>query len=189
MRAIKAQFAYFLTRSGGKPFAFAGLWEWWRPKDAPAETAGVETFTILTTEPNALCAQIHNRMPLILAPEDFACWLGTPDDRAALLRPFPADDMEMWPVTAAVGNVKNTGPELVEPIGATVEGTANRPITLTVRNLDSTTEEFESRTLRVEKIVAGNSDITLHLPPLVPGRYRFYGDFNKATAQGAIIAE
>jgi putative SOS response-associated peptidase YedK len=114
---------YFITRRAGKPFAFAGLWEWWRPKDAPpAEPAGVETFTILTTEPNALCAQIHNRMPLMLAQEDFASWLGTPDMRAALLRPFPADDMEMWPVTAAVGNVRNTGPELIEPIGAAVEG-------------------------------------------------------------------
>jgi Cupredoxin-like domain len=50
-------------------------------------------------------------------------------------------------------------------------------------------EEFESRTLRVEKVVAGNSDITIQLRPLVPGRYRFYGDFNQATAQGALIAE
>lgn len=81
---------YFITRSDRKPFAFAGLWEWWKPKDAPPESAGVETFTILTTEPNALCAQIHNRMPLMLAPEDFASWLGTPGMRAALLRPFPA---------------------------------------------------------------------------------------------------
>jgi putative SOS response-associated peptidase YedK len=61
-------------------------------------------------------------MPLMLAPEDFAGWLGTPDMRTALLRPFPADEMEMWPVTAIVGNVKNTGAELVEPIGAAIEG-------------------------------------------------------------------
>jgi putative SOS response-associated peptidase YedK len=61
-------------------------------------------------------------MPLLIAPEDFARWLGTPDDRAALLRLFPAHDMEMWPVTPAVGNVKNTGSELVEPTGATIEG-------------------------------------------------------------------
>jgi putative SOS response-associated peptidase YedK len=113
---------YFITRRGGKPFAFAGLWEWWRPKDAPTESAGLETFTILTTGPNALCAQIHNRMPLMLAPDDFAGWLATPDDRAARLRPFPAPDMEMWPITVAVGNVKNTGPELIEPIGAPIEG-------------------------------------------------------------------
>jgi hypothetical protein len=66
---------------------------------------------------------------------------------------------------------------------------ANRPITLAVRNLDPTPEEFESRTLRVEKVVAGNSQITIQLRPLSPGRYRFYGDFNQATAQGAITAE
>ena len=113
---------YFITRREGKPFAFAGLWEWWRAKDAPPESAGVESFTILTTEPNALCAQIHNRMPLMLAPEDFASWFGTADGRTALLRPFPAHDMEMWPVTATVGNVKNTGAELIEPIGAAISG-------------------------------------------------------------------
>jgi hypothetical protein len=61
---------------------------------------------------------------------------------------------------------------------------ANRPITLAVRNLDPTPEEFESRTLRVEKVVAGNSQITIQLRPLSPGRYRFYGDVNQATAQG-----
>lgn len=66
---------------------------------------------------------------------------------------------------------------------------ANAPVTLIVRNLDATPEEFESNTLRVEKVVAGNSEITLNFRPLAPGRYRFYGDFNEATAQGAITAE
>jgi plastocyanin len=66
---------------------------------------------------------------------------------------------------------------------------ANTPVTLVVRNLDPAPEEFESNTLRVEKVVAGNSEITLNFRPLAPGRYRFYGDFNEATAQGAITAE
>ncbi|MGH6857834.1 MAG: cupredoxin domain-containing protein [Methylocella sp.] len=66
---------------------------------------------------------------------------------------------------------------------------ANSPVTLVIRNLDPTPEEFESMTLRVEKIVAGKSEITIRLRPLAPGRYRFYGDFNEATAEGAIIAE
>jgi hypothetical protein len=66
---------------------------------------------------------------------------------------------------------------------------ANTPITLVVRNLDPTPEEFESRTLRVEKVVAGKSEITIQLRPLAPGRYRFYGDFNEAIAQGALVAE
>jgi len=59
-------------------------------------------------------------MPLMFAPEDFAGWLSTPDKRAALLRPFPGEEMEMWPVTAAVGNVRNTGAELIEPTGAAI---------------------------------------------------------------------
>jgi hypothetical protein len=66
---------------------------------------------------------------------------------------------------------------------------ARTPITLVVRNLDPTPEEFESKTLRVEKVVAGNSEITIKLRPLAPGRYRFYGDFNEATAEGAVVAE
>jgi hypothetical protein len=66
---------------------------------------------------------------------------------------------------------------------------ANTLVTLVVRNLDPTPEEFESNTLRVEKVVAGKSEITLNFRPLAPGRYRFYGDFNEATAQGAITAE
>ncbi len=66
---------------------------------------------------------------------------------------------------------------------------ANTPITLVVRNLDPTPEEFECKTLRVEKIVAGKSEITILLRPLAPGRYRFFGDFNEATAEGAIVAE
>ena len=66
---------------------------------------------------------------------------------------------------------------------------ANTPVTLVVRNLDPTPEEFESKTLRVEKVVAGNSEITIKLRPLAPGRYRFYGDFNEATAEGAVVAE
>ena len=107
---------YLITRANAKPFAFAGLWEWWRAKDAPKDAPGLETFTILTCEPNALCAQVHDRMPVMLAPEDWNAWLGTPEQRWALLRPFPADDMTMWPVTVAVGNVRNTSAELVEPI-------------------------------------------------------------------------
>jgi plastocyanin len=72
---------------------------------------------------------------------------------------------------------------------AEVRVPANTPITLVIRNLDPTPEEFESKTLRVEKIVAGKSEITIRLRPLAPGRYRFYGDFNEATAEGAIVAE
>ncbi len=67
-------------------------------------------------EPNAPCARVHNRMPVMLAPEQWNGWLGTAEERDALLKPFPADDMTMWPVSKAVGSVKNTRAELVERI-------------------------------------------------------------------------
>ncbi len=105
---------YFITTKDRAPFAFAGLWEWWRGKDTPKDGPGLETFTILTTEPNTLCAPIHDRMPVILAPEDWDKWLATPDDRKALLRSFPAEKMECWSVGKAVGNVRNDRPELIE---------------------------------------------------------------------------
>jgi Cupredoxin-like domain len=93
----------------------------------------------------------------------------------------PVDAQEAVILQTAIKNHRFQPSELKAP--------ANRPITLTVRNLDPTPEEFESRTLRVEKVVAGNSEITIQLRPLSPGRYRFYGDFNQATAQGALTAE
>ena len=55
-------------------------------------------------------------MPVILAPDDWPRWLGTPDDRKTLLHSFPAEQMECWPVGKAVGNVRNQGPELIERV-------------------------------------------------------------------------
>ena len=100
---------FYITTKSRAPFAFAGLWE---PKSLAAE----DTFTILTCEPNALCATIHDRMPVMLAPEDFAPWLSNPEERANLLKPYPADRMELWPVGKAVGSPKNIGPELIETV-------------------------------------------------------------------------
>jgi putative SOS response-associated peptidase YedK len=107
---------YFITLKNNEPFAFAGLWEWWRAKDAPKESSGLKTFTILTTEPNTICAPIHNRMPVILAQDEWANWLSTPEGRSRLLRTFPAERMECWPVGKAVGNVRNDDPSLIEPV-------------------------------------------------------------------------
>jgi putative SOS response-associated peptidase YedK len=76
--------------------------------------------------PNALCAPIHNRMPVILAPDDWPGWLGAPDDRKTLLRTFPAERMERWPVGKAVGNARNEGQQLIARIDlAEFEGRAS----------------------------------------------------------------
>jgi len=96
-----------------EPCALAGLWERWQPK----EGAPLETFTILTTDPNELMEPFHNRMPVILEPGNYARWLD-PGDPARppvdLLRPFPADRMVAWRVSNRVGNVRNDDPQLLE---------------------------------------------------------------------------
>jgi hypothetical protein len=66
---------------------------------------------------------------------------------------------------------------------------ANQPLTLIVRNLDSTAAEFESKTLRVEKVVAPGGEITMQIRPLNPGRYHFFDDFHQDTTDGDLIVE
>src|SRR5437763_517078 len=80
----------------------------------------VRSFTIVTITPNELCAQLHNRMPVVLKPADWPAWLGEkPADvpgLKALLAPYAGEDMICWPVSARVGNVKNNDPSLIEPL-------------------------------------------------------------------------
>jgi cytochrome b involved in lipid metabolism len=66
---------------------------------------------------------------------------------------------------------------------------AGKKIKLLIDNKDATPEEFESHSLNREKVIAGNSTATIYIGPLESGRYSFYGEFNEATAQGAIIAK
>jgi putative SOS response-associated peptidase YedK len=103
----KNETALFITRADTRPFAFAGLWE-------PKTIADRATFTIVTTTPNELCIDVHDRMPVLLAPEDFSGWLGTPEVRDSLMRPFPTKDMALWQVGPAVGKVSNTGADLIK---------------------------------------------------------------------------
>src|SRR5246500_3639402 len=116
------------TAAGKQPYAIAladrglmalaGLWETWR---SPAGER-VRSFAIITTTPNELCAELHNRMPVVLKPETWRVWLGgeAADASAlkALLAPFPSDEMTCWPVSTRVGNVKNNDPSLIERIAA-----------------------------------------------------------------------
>ncbi|MFO1103106.1 MAG: cupredoxin domain-containing protein [Methylocystis sp.] len=66
---------------------------------------------------------------------------------------------------------------------------ANQPATLTVKNLDATPEEFESKPLRIEKVIPGNSAATFALRPLKPGSYKFVGEFHEDDAKGVVVAE
>jgi putative SOS response-associated peptidase YedK len=109
---------YALALADRGIMALAGLWENWR---SPAGE-WVRSFAIVTTVPNQLCAEIHNRMPVILKPDAWPVWLGEePADEPqlkALLAPYPADDMICWPVSARVGNVRNNDSSLIEPVAA-----------------------------------------------------------------------
>jgi putative SOS response-associated peptidase YedK len=92
---------YHLRGKGGQPFALAGLWELWREDGQP-----VETCTILTTEANGVVRRLHDRMPVVVAPGEFAAWLDPhtpPTELHALLRPYPADEMGWfrWGATSA----------------------------------------------------------------------------------------
>lgn len=103
---------YFIYLDGDAVFAFAGLWERW-----PQPAGGVlETFTIMTTEPNGLVAVLHDRMAVILPQEAERTWLfGSPDEAFELLRPYPAEQMRFYPVSAAVNRPQNEGPALTRP--------------------------------------------------------------------------
>jgi len=92
---------------------FAGLESTWAGPDGE-----LTTCTIITTEPNALMAGIHNRMPVILGPDEAEKWLDPEQRPEALLRlltPCPVELMEAIQVSSLVNNVRNDGPELIEP--------------------------------------------------------------------------
>ena len=97
-------------------FAFAGLYDIWRD----AEGQETWTFTIITTEPNELMAQIHNRMPVILPREHESAWLDGATalpQVLAMLKPYPAARMEAYPVSTLVNNPRNDTSQLIEPQG------------------------------------------------------------------------
>jgi putative SOS response-associated peptidase YedK len=98
--------------------ALAGLWETWKSR---ASNETIRSFTIVTTTPNELCADLHNRMPVILSSETWSTWLGEEpaevDQLKSILVPYTGD-MVAWPVSQRVGNVKNNDASLIEPISA-----------------------------------------------------------------------
>jgi putative SOS response-associated peptidase YedK len=116
---------YAIVPAEGELFAFAGLWERWR---SPADGSILRSFTIVTGLPNALCAPIHDRMPVILPKSAWSLWLGeeeaSPTEILALLQPYPAEVMRAYPIGPAVGNVKNDEPGLLDAIEEAAKGSA-----------------------------------------------------------------
>ncbi|MGW7268340.1 SOS response-associated peptidase [Streptomyces sp. NPDC054842] len=132
---------YFVTPADGSVFAMAGLYEFWRDRTLPDDHPGAwwVTCSVITTEaetaplaaapadgPCAL-ADIHPRMPLMLTPDRWDAWLDPArtdtDDVRGLLAPPPPGLMRAYPVSTAVSNVRNNGPELLKELEGPEEGT------------------------------------------------------------------
>ena len=126
------------TMQDGRFFCMAGLWErWLRPAADPSDFSAdlfpetlnskpgtensnvVETFTVITTEPNAMVAKVHDRMPVILSPEHYRWWLESnrfePQFLKTLLRPYPAEAMACVRVSKLVNNAKHDSPACLLP--------------------------------------------------------------------------
>lgn len=108
---------YRFIMKDGKPFAFAGLWETWKKGDAP-----LHTCTIITTTPNAVTEDVHDRMPVILKRTDYARWLDPSnqavDELKSLLVPYPAEEMELYAVSELVNSPKNDVADVLSPLNS-----------------------------------------------------------------------
>ncbi|MGE3642583.1 MAG: SOS response-associated peptidase [Beijerinckiaceae bacterium] len=114
-KAKKASIPFLIRRRDGAPMALAGLWETW----AGPNGEEMETACILTTEANALMAPIHDRMPVILEPEDFDTWLDLDEESAgaaqALMKPADDNLLEAFEISTAVNRVANDNEEIQKP--------------------------------------------------------------------------
>lgn len=108
---------FYIHRADGEPIALAGLWESWTNRD---NGEVLETFTILTTTANDAIAALHDRMPVIVEPEDFQRWLDPSTKDAAalidLLQPAADGVLTMHPVSSRVNTPKNDDASLIEPV-------------------------------------------------------------------------
>lgn len=112
----KRKLPLYFSLKEDAPLLLAGLWDSWRSPDGEL----VESCTILTTAANSLVAPVHDRMPVILPAERRGSWLesggGDPASLLELCRPYPAELMQVWPVSAQVNSVANNCAELVRPL-------------------------------------------------------------------------
>ncbi len=105
----KAKQPYFIHRPDDQPFAFAGLWEWWKGNGLE-----IASCTIITTEANEMMRPLHGRMPVLLDERDYARWLDVATEADDLLRPGAEDLLEAYTVSTKVNSPANEGVELAQ---------------------------------------------------------------------------
>lgn len=112
-RAVDPKIPHYIHKRDDEPMAFAGLWETWKGEDDDT----LESCTIVTTEANEMMGELHNRMPVILDPEDFDWWLtGKTEEVGQLLAPCPSEALNVYPISRQVNNPRNEGLELLESV-------------------------------------------------------------------------
>lgn len=106
----------YIHMRDGSPMVFAGLWERWKSPEKQV----VESCTILTTSSNSLVAPLHERMPVILHPQEYNRWLDReitdPAKLQTLYQPYPADMLNVYEVSTAVNSPRIDLPDLILPI-------------------------------------------------------------------------
>ena len=112
----KSKTPYFIHMKNKEPFAFACLWDHWTDKET-GET--INSSTIITTDANPLIGEIHNRMPVILDPDDYKVWLSpdplTKQKLLGCLRRYPHEKMETYEISKLVNSPRNDSPEIIKP--------------------------------------------------------------------------
>lgn len=107
---------YYFHLDAHQPFGFAGLWEHWETGAGDV----IESCTILTTVANAVLDPVHDRMPVILHPQDYDLWLDPQmqqtDRLQPLLQPYAAAAMKSYPVSAKVNNPRNDAADCIQPV-------------------------------------------------------------------------
>lgn len=107
---------HYFTRRDGGPCSFAGIWEVW----TASEGGVIETCSILTTDANDLVRSVHDRMPVILAPDDFTLWfdplMKDPARLQHLYRPFDPSHLQEWEVAPLVNSVRNNSEECIRAL-------------------------------------------------------------------------
>jgi len=112
----KSKTPYFIHLKDRQPFAFAGLWDEWHGPDG----SQIRTCMIITTSPNDLMKSLHNRMPVILPSDSYEQWLNktpqTPENLNPLIKPYPSEKMNAYPVSTLVNSPQNDRAECVVPV-------------------------------------------------------------------------
>jgi putative SOS response-associated peptidase YedK len=153
-REGKVRNPFAIVRPDGEPFALAGLWAGWKD---PETDEVVRSFTILTTGPNGMMKPVHDRMPVLIPESEWDMWLDPtltkPSDLRelrGLLEPAADDELRMYRVSRRVNDVRNDGPDLVEPL-AEDPGGATEPEGPTSPTTDPDPTLFPDEALRASR--------------------------------------